>query len=284
MNTKTGAALHFGTRWLIAGVICLAAAAVSRAAAEIPLQLERALVNFSREDNNWAYTETTVVRPKSAKDKEDVLTVVRVDPSKPYAEQYTPLLVEGRKPTAGELKDYRQKGEKRAEDLDKSQPRGRGGRGGAEGEGAGMDELKAMLDVDNIKVTAETESAITYHVPVRKEAKVQGVQLGKIEFEVRVTKEKEKPTVEHMEMHLRESMRVMLVANVKSADFAIDFKKVDPKYAPVMTRVKGAAKVSVLFVARLSPGVDQARTDFERVEPYDSRFKVQIGPLKILNP
>lgn len=284
MNTNTGAALRLRARGLAVGVISLVATAMGLAA-EIPPQLEQALVNMSREDNKWAYTETTLVRPKSAKDKEDVLTVVRVDPSKPYAEQYTPLLVEGRKPSTGELKDYRQKGEKRADDLDKSQPRGRGGRGGTGGQGAaGMDELKALLDLDNIKVTAETDSAITYDVPLRKEAKVQGVRLGKIEFEVRVTKEQEKPTVEHMQMHLRESMRVMLVANVKSADFAIDFKKVDPAYAPVMTHVKGAAKVSVLFVARLSPGVDITRTEFERVEPYDSRFKVQIGPLKILNP
>ncbi len=268
-------------RWLAALSAGLIGGAVGRAAEEVPAQLMQAFVNLSREDNHWAYTETTVVRPKSAKDQADVLTVVRVDPSKPYAEQYTPLLVEGHKPTARELKEYRQKGEKRADELEKGETRGRGGRGGP-GE-RGQDEFKALLDAANIKVTAETATAITYHVPLRKGAKAQGVALDKIEFDVRITKE-EKPTIEHMEMHLLGSMRVMLVANVKAANFSVDFAKVDPKYAPVLTRVKGAAKVSVLLVARMSPAIDQTRTDYERVEPYDNRFKVQIGPLKILNP
>jgi hypothetical protein len=267
------------------GLVALSAVLIGSAAgraADVPAQLMQAFVNVSREDNHWAYTETTVVRPKSAKDKEDVLTVVRVDPSRPYAEQYTPLLVEGHQPTARELREYRQKGEKRAEELAQGATRGRGGRGGRQSDGDD-EEFKALLDVDSIKVTAETATAITYHVPLRKGAKVQGVKLDKIEFDVRITKE-EKPTIEHMEMHLLGAMRVMLVANVKSADFSVDFTRVDPKYPPVLSRVKGAAKVSVLLVARMSPAIDQTRTDYERVEPYDSRFKVQIGPLKVLNP
>ena len=101
----------------------------------------------------------------------------------------------------------------------------------------------------------------------------------KIEFEIRVARED--PTIEHMAMHLKQSMRVLLVANVKSADFAIDFTRVDPKYPPVMTRVKGDAKVSMLLVARLSPNVDLSRQDFERVVPYDDRFQVSIGPLNV---
>jgi hypothetical protein len=254
---------------LLAGLVL---ATVARAESEVPALLEKALVNSSREDNHWAYTETTVVRPKSAKDKEDVLTVVRFDPSKPYAEQYTPLLIEGKKPTASDLKEYRKKGEKRAEDLEKAQA-GRGGRG------RGGTQLKELIDVEHIAVIAETPAAVTYRVPLRK-GSVKGVQVEKIEFEIRIAKEGS--TVEHMAMHLREGMRVMLVANVKSADFSMDFTSVDPKYAPVMTRVKGDAKVSMLLVARLSPNVDLSRQDFERVVPYDDRFQVSIGPLNVL--
>jgi hypothetical protein len=246
------------------------------AAAEIPAQLEKALLNSSREDNRWAYTETTVVRPKSAKEKEDVLTIVRFDPSKPYAEQYTPLLVEGKKPSASDLKEYRRKGEKRAEDLEK----GGTGRGpGRPGQASGQ-ELRQLLDGEHIAVAAETPDSISYRVPLRKGAKVRGVQIDKIEFDIRIAKEA--GTIERMAMHLKESMRVMLVANVKSADFAVDFTRVDPKYAPVMTRVQGEAAIRMLLLAKLSPHVDITRKDFERVVPYDDRFQISIGPLNVL--
>ena len=99
-------------------------------------------------------------------------------------------------------------------------------------------------------------------------------------FEIRLAKES--GTIERMAMHLKESMRVMLIANVKSADFAVDFTQVDPKYAPVMTRVQGEANIRMLLLARLSPNVDITRKDFERVVPYDDRFQVSIGPLNVL--
>lgn len=219
-------------------------APILRAETDVPAVLEHALVNSSREDNHWAYTETTVVRPKSAKDKE-----------------------------------YVKKGEKRAEDLSRGQPGGRG-RGGREGSADGRAQLQELIDVEHIAVITETPTAVTYRVPLRKGAKMQSVQVDKIEFEIRIAKEGQ--TIEHMAMHLKESMRVMLVANVKSADFAMDFTRVDPKYAPVMTRVKGGAKISMLFVARFSPNVDATRKDYERVVPYDDRFQVSIGPLNIL--
>ena len=247
---------------------------IAATATEVPPLLEQALVNSSREDNRWAYTETTVVRPKSAKEKEDVLTIVRFDPSKPYPEQYTPLLVEGKKPTASDLKEYRKKGEKRAEDLEKGEG-GPGGRG--RGDGA---QLNALIDAEHLTVVADTPTTVTYRVPLRKGAKVQGAQVDKIEFEIRIAKAD--ASIERMAMHLNESMRVMLVANVKSADFAVDFARVDPKYAPVMTRVKGQAKVSMLLLARFSPHIDLSRKDHERVVPYDDRFQVSIGPLNVL--
>lgn len=261
---------------LLAALAALLASPGRAAEPEIPAQLEKALVNSSREDNRWAYTETTVVRPKSAKDKEDVLTIVRFDPSKPYAEQYTPLLVEGKKPSASDLREYRKKGEKRAEDLEKGET-GRGGRGRG---GEGGAQLKELIDTAQIAVIAETPESITYRVPLRKGTKVRGVQIDKIEFEIRLAKES--ATIERMAMHLKESMRVMLVANVKSADFAVDFTRVDPKYAPVMTRVQGEAAIRMLLLAKLSPHVDISRKEFERVEPYDDRFRVSIGPLNIL--
>ena len=72
-----------------------AAEAVPRAAstAEIAL-LKDAMKGSAQDTEHWAYTETTRIQDKKGKKFEE--TIVRFDPSKPYAEQYTPLKIDGK--------------------------------------------------------------------------------------------------------------------------------------------------------------------------------------------
>ena len=58
--------------------------------------LQDAIRNNQQDTEHWAYTETTQIVASKGSPTGD--TVVRFDPSKPYAEQYTPLRVEGRPP------------------------------------------------------------------------------------------------------------------------------------------------------------------------------------------
>ncbi len=60
-------------------------------------RIRASLLQVAREQNHWAYTETMVIKDDKGRVRET--TVVRFDPSKPYPEQYTPLVIEGRPPT-----------------------------------------------------------------------------------------------------------------------------------------------------------------------------------------
>src|ERR1019366_2345963 len=83
-----------------------------------PLLLD-ALGLVARNFDRWAYTETRIVTDEHGVPKAE--SVLRFDPSKPYAEQYRPLKIEGRPPTERQLKDYRRRGEKRGEKFAKQE-------------------------------------------------------------------------------------------------------------------------------------------------------------------
>ena len=65
-------------------------------------------VNF----DHWAYTETIV--EKNGKGKMLSETVVRFDPSRPFADQFTVLSVDGKSPTLAQQKKWHKTGEQRA--------------------------------------------------------------------------------------------------------------------------------------------------------------------------
>jgi len=81
------------------------------ATAEETALLNDTLKNTAQDPERRAYTESTVVQFGNGKDRKE--TIVRFDPSKSYEEQYTPLKIEGREPTAKDFKKYRKKGEER---------------------------------------------------------------------------------------------------------------------------------------------------------------------------
>src|SRR3954469_19562055 len=62
--------------------------------------LQAALEKTAGDLRRWAYTESRVIKDEKGKVKSDVL--IRYDPSKPYAEQWTPLKINGQAPTAAD--------------------------------------------------------------------------------------------------------------------------------------------------------------------------------------
>ena len=75
-----------------------------------------AIKNTQQDTEHWAYTETTIKQIGISK-KPEGETIVRFDPSKPWAEQYTPLKIEGKVPTEKQLRQYRERGEKRGKAI-----------------------------------------------------------------------------------------------------------------------------------------------------------------------
>ena len=88
----------------------------------VPPLLLDALTKLSQDFDQWAYTETRTANDTEGKTKGE--TIIRFDPSKPYAEQLTPLKIDGKTPTDKQLKDYQKRGERRGERLAKDEAAG----------------------------------------------------------------------------------------------------------------------------------------------------------------
>src|ERR1043165_9012409 len=84
----------------------VAAASTTRAATTDELAMLNDVLHKTAGDfHRWAYTEHRIMRDEKGRMKADVL--IRFDPSKPYAEQWTPLKIDGKEPSEREKAKYR---------------------------------------------------------------------------------------------------------------------------------------------------------------------------------
>lgn len=245
------------------------AAAEPRAASDE----ERGMLNFAlneaaRDFYRWAFTEARVVRDEKGKVKSD--TVVRVDPSKPYAEQYVPLTVGGKPPSERDLTKYRRQGE-RAQKRDEQAERG---------ETEDRPTLGEVMNPLAARVVSADERAVVFEVPLRPDRNNR-FPPEKFEVWVRVAREGG-GVLEQINVRLRESFRSKLVVKVKSGGGVLEFTRVDPKHPPALVSIKGDASASILFFS-VGGELDLKRTELKRVKPYSERFGVQIGTLKAID-
>jgi len=238
------------------------------AEAEAPLPLDDALLKVAQDRGHWAYTQTDVVM----NDKGKVLNeaVIRYDPSKPYAQQYLPIEIEGHPPTRYDFDHYRAQGEKIGRKTEKAEDAGQPPPGQTLGD---------LVDIDHAVVTAEDATTITYEVPLKAE---NNHRFPPDKFQVLVRVNKAHHTLDHVAVHLRAPVRLVLVLKVKSGELDVDFNTVDPKHNPAMTAVRGDGQLSVFFV-NLRRNGSIKRTDFKHVTPFGERYNVQIGPVKALD-
>jgi hypothetical protein len=254
---------------VLALALSLAASPLRLAAVnEMPDLLTEALKKVAVDQNRWAYTETSVQKDDKGKIKRE--TVVRVDPSRPYAEQFTLVSINGKPPTERQLKEYRRKGEKLGEAAERSER-------GIPNNSKRQPTVGEIVDLDRAVVTNEDGNVVTYDIPLRANDRFPA---DKFQVVARVNKERQ--AIENVSVKLREPMRAKLIVKVKSGDATVDFTPVDPKFAPVVSSVQGEASVSILFV-NVGGTYDLKRTDFKRVKPYGDRFGVQIGPTQVLD-
>ena len=239
--------------------------------AEGPHLLNEALKNVSQDMSRWAYTEAIVQKDSKGKIKKE--TVVRVDPSRPYVEQYRLLSVGGKEPTEKQQREYRRRGEKAGEAAERKE------RGLPQSSKRRSQKVGDLVALDKSVVTAEDAQSITYEVPLRKD---DNNRFPPEKFLVLARVNKEQRAIENVSVKLREPLRAKLILKIKSGDAVVDFTSVDPKFAPVMSSVEGDAVASILFV-NVGGSLELKRTDFKRVKPYNDRFDVEIGPSKALD-
>lgn len=225
--------------------------------------LNAALHQVADDLRRWAYTEHRVVRDANDRVKSEQL--VRYDPSKPYAEQWTPLKIDGREPTAREKAKFRRKGE----EADPQKPVSR----------RRHLTLGEAIDVNRSTIAGETASHWVFEIPLRT---VGNDRFPPEKFRVQARLKKDGCLLENISVLLRESFRALLVIKVKSGDASLDFAQVEPKYAPTLVSISGDADWSIMFVGS-GRSIELKRTELKHVKPYDERFEVKIGTLKAID-
>jgi hypothetical protein len=212
----------------------------------------------------WAYTEHRIIRDSKGRVKSE--QVVRYDPSRPYAEQWTPLKIDGREPTAREQTKFRRKGE----EADPERPASNRKR---------YPSLGEVLDVGKSFIASETPTHRVFEIPLLK-AGNERFPPEKFQVHARLTREGSR--LENISVLLRESFRSKLVVKIKSGDASLEFAQVDPKHPPTLQAITGDADWSILFFGG-GGSLDLKRTELKRVKPYDERFEVKIGTLKTID-
>jgi hypothetical protein len=245
-----------------------ASTARAATAAEITL-LSEVLHQTADDYRRWAYTERRVMRDDKGKLKSE--TIVRFDPSKPYAEQWTPLKIAGKEPTERDRAKYRRRGEKSASEFSvTSKP------GVEDGKRRSLGEL---IELGKASIASETATQLVFEVPLLK---VGNERFPPEKFLVLVRVQKTARQLENISVRLRDSFRSKLIVKVKSGEGSLDFAPVDAKHPPALVGIQADAVASVLFV-NVGGSLELKRTEQKHVKPFDERFDVQIGSLKAID-
>jgi hypothetical protein len=211
------------------------------------------------EKGRWAYTETSIVRDNRGRVRKE--TVIRHDPSLPYEEQERLLKINGREPTKLEAR-------RRRDAAEKSRNTKR----------VTMDD---QVDLDHVTVAEETPTSVTYDIPLRN---IEGARFPANQadrFRVTITVNRERRAFEHVAVQLR---RPLYRGPLKFSALVFDltFATVDPKYGPVLVGGRGTVTGGILFL-KTDVSDERTCTDFQHVTPYDERFGVKIGKVKVLD-
>ena len=245
------------------------------ARAAIPAPIEAALKRGAEEVERWAYTETSVTRDRAGKARKGE-TIVRVDPSKTYEEQFTPLKIDGKEPTEKQRAKYRQRGIEHGEQLE--QETAKAASGVENPISIDIGDRRATVDFANARLVNEAGSLLTYELPLRP-VDNNGFPVEKFQLVVRVDRDRQ--SFEHAALRLIAPLRVMLVAKVQSGEMTASFTTVDPKLPSVLSTMRMDYSASVLFAKKADSFVT-TRADFRRVKPYSEKFGVKIGPMRAL--
>jgi hypothetical protein len=212
----------------------------------------------------WAYTEHRLIRDHRGRVKSE--QVVRYDPSRPYAEQWTLVQVNGRAPSGREQAKYRRKGEEA--DPEKPMPARRR-----------YPSLGEAIDVGRSRIASETKTHWVFEIPL---SKAGNERFPPEKFQVQARLRKEGRLLENIAVLLRESFRSKLVIKVKSGDASLDFAQVEPGHPPTLVTIAGDVDWSIFFIGG-GGSIELRRTELKRVKPYGDRFEVKIGTLKAID-
>lgn len=278
--------------WLVALVVSLCGASSGSAAQGADASAATAhseLINDALKavldhQARWAYTETRIGMDREGNPTQP--SIHRFDPSKPYAEQYTPILVRGKPPTEKQRKEAAERGQRIAQRRLDAQAKSLGLAAAPERASSRVDEVnlrvrgrKVVPQIDRAQVVAEDDATVTYSVPLLPPGEKDRM-LEKFELTARINKSSRQ--FETVTIRQQAPMRVKLIAKVSAMLLQIDFSTPDPRYPAFATKMTARGSVALLFGQRRDFAVESVRTELQHVTPYDERFQVQIGEARTI--
>lgn len=208
---------------------------------------KEAFGKIGTDEDRWAYTETS-----HGLDDKRVATM-RVDPSRPEAERYTLLKLNGKPPTAEEVKRWRDEGRDASASLGELPP------------------ISNLVDLEDVRVVAEERAAVVFELPLR----ASNPQFPADKFQALFRVNKTQRAFEDIVVKLREAVRVAGIVSISEAGMEVRFQTFDPRYAPQPVWLKAGGAVRLLLV-KISRSFEATRTDFKRVEPYVERAAPEL--------
>jgi len=247
-------------------LLCTAILAATEATPAIPPELEGlplplavALQKLMKDDGHWAYTQSTQIFDRDGR-PEGGLQVERYDPSRPEEEQWTLLLRKGEPPTDRQVRSWRRKKEKELRRREEK-------------------PLGEVLDFARAQVTREDALEVVYEVPLRKSA---SRRFPAEKFVAYMTVDRAGQQLVHFSLKARESFRMVGVAKVEKVEIEAKFATVAAPH-PAQPSVITASGTGKILFFRVGGSAQVTWTDFKRVTPYNDRFVVELGELKVLD-
>lgn len=247
--------------WVVAVTIATAnpPAAVSPELEGVPAPLAVALQKLMADEGHWAYTQTTQVFDRAGRPEEGP-QVERYDPSQPDDAQWTLLQRKGRTPTDREVRAWKRKKEKEIRRREEK-------------------SLGEVLDFGRAAVQREEGPTIVYEVPLKASA---SRRFPAEKFVAYLAVNRDRGELERFGLKAREAFRMVGVAKIEKVEIDAQFATVDPQYAAQPQVIHASGTGRVLFF-RVGASAAITWSDFKRVTPYNDRFVVELGELKVLD-
>ncbi|MCX6955718.1 MAG: hypothetical protein NTV51_26540 [Verrucomicrobia bacterium] len=239
--------------------------------------LDAAFNAFIGQQGRWAYTETHSGLGTGGKPKAE--TVVRVDPSQPYARQRVPLKLSGKPPTEKQLSQWAEQQEQAAKRRQARPPVAPlDAPGGEEFQLPILNQL-VVPELGRATVLAEDATAVTYDVPLHKVGDTTAKPFDAFQLTARVNRQHRQ--FERVTIRQRATVRI---AGGKFSDglTEVEFGSPDPRYPAVPVKRTSRTTNKPLFGQANTTEDTAVRTDLKHVTPYDEQFGVKIGPLRTL--
>ncbi|MFT3867579.1 MAG: hypothetical protein QM715_03670 [Nibricoccus sp.] len=264
---------------LLAGCSGIAIAKVqtpTAVATEQPSLLAAAFDAFLASQGRWAYVEThTSIGSNGKRTSESVL---RIDPSLPYAQQTVPLKLNGQPPTEKQLKDWAAHNEEVARRRSENANRQSSPENKEEFRlRVGKDDVTPLLD--RASIIAEDNATVTYLVPMRLVGRVDAPLFETFQLTARVNKQQQQ--FEHATLRQQKPYKIA-AGTYSDGVIEIEFAQPDAQFPATPTKRTLIQTNKPLFGKAHSMHEVIERTDFRHVTPYDERFGVKFGTLRTL--